>query len=176
MVFDKRTVSSPVVKGDLIFGSTGSGAGGSYVTAVRSDGKQAEIAFQIKIQAPYVPSVVARDDLLFLISDAGMATCVDLTSGEVYWRKRIGGNYQASPVRVVDKIYCVSAEGEVVVLAANKEFEEISRMSLGEGSRSVPAIAGGRMYLRTFSKLMSIGGKLDEPPVAPGPAEKKPVR
>ena len=156
-VFDKRTVSSPLVKGDLIFGSTGSGGGGNYVAAVRSDGKKAEAIFQIKLQAPYVPSVVAYNDLLFLISDAGIATCADMKTGEVHWRNRIGGNYQGSPVRVADRIYCTSVEGEIVVLAARKEFEELARNSLGEGSRSTPAIAGGRMYIRTFSKLMSIG-------------------
>lgn len=158
-VFDKRTVSSPVVKGDLIFGSTGSGGGGNYMAAVRSTGKQAEVAFKVDTQAPYVPTVVARDDLLFLLGDAGIASCVDLQSGKVHWRKRIGGTYSGSPVRAADKFYCVSTDGEVVVLAAKTEFAELGRVSLGEGSRSTPAIAGGKMYFRTYSHLMSIGGK-----------------
>lgn len=164
VVFDKRTVSSPVVKGDLIFGSTGSGGGGSYVTGVRSDGQHAEVAFQVKTQAPYVPTVVAKDDLLFLISDAGIACCVDLQSGELHWRNRIGGNYQSSPVRVADKVYCLSIEGEMVVLAASKDYAELGRIPLGEGSRATPAVAGGRMFIRTFSKLMSIGGPKEQQP------------
>lgn len=158
IVFDKRTVSSPVVKGDIIFGSTGSGGGGSYVTGVRSDGQKAEIAFQVKTQAPYVPTVVAKDDLLFLISDAGIATCVDIHTGETHWRNRIGGNYQSSPVRIADKIYCLSVEGEMVVLAASKDFEELGRNPLGEGSRATPAVANGSLFIRTFSTLRSIGG------------------
>lgn len=161
IVFDKRTVSSPLIKGNLIFGSTGSGGGGNYLSAVRCDGKEPKVAYQIKVQAPYVPSVVAKGDLLFMVSDGGIATCVDLSSGEVHWRERLGGNYQASPVRAADKIYCVSVEGNVVVLAAKKEFEELGRVPLGEGSRSTPAIADGRLFLRTFSKLMSIGGMPD---------------
>jgi len=159
VVFDKRTVSSPLVKGDLIFGSTGSGGGGSYVTAVRSDGKQAEVAYKIDEQAPYVPTVVARGDLLFLLSDGGIAACFDIKTGELHWRKRIGGNYQGSPVRAADKIYCSSVDGEMVVLAADKEFAELGRIPLSEGTRSTPAIARGQMFIRTFSKLMSIGGK-----------------
>lgn len=157
-VFDKRTVSSPVVKGDLIFGSNGSGGGGNYVTAVRCDGQQAELAYRVNDQAPYVPTVVARDDLLFLVGDAGIAACLDLPTGKVHWRKRIGGNYQGSPVRAADKIFCVSVEGEVVVLAAENKFEELGRVKLAEGSRTTPAIARGCLYLRTFSRLMSIGG------------------
>ncbi len=163
VVFDKRTVSSPLIKGDLIFGSTGSGGGGSYVTAVRTDGKQTEVAYKIDTQAPYVPTVVAHEGLLFLLSDAGIAACFDINTGKLHWRKRLGGNFQGSPVRVADKFYCVSTEGEVVVLAADKTFNELGRVALGDGSRSTPAIARGCMYLRTFSHLMSIGGKAKGP-------------
>lgn len=156
--FDKRTVSSPLVKGDLIFGSTGSGGGGNYLVAAHCDGKESKLAYKISTQAPYVPTSVARDKLVFLMSDGGIATCLDLDSGKVHWQKRVGGNYSSSLVRAYDKIYCPSMEGEMVVLAADKEFQELGRTALGEGIRSTPAIAGGRMYLRTFSHLLSIGG------------------
>ncbi|MCC7421649.1 MAG: PQQ-binding-like beta-propeller repeat protein [Planctomycetaceae bacterium] len=159
VVFDKRTVSSPVVKGDLIFGSTGSGGGGNYVAAVRSDGKKGEMAYKIDTQAPYVPSVVGRDDMMFLLGDAGIVSCIDIQTGDVHWRKRIGGTYSGSPVRAGDKLYCVSADGEVVVLAASKEFEELGRVKLGEGSRSSPAVANGKIFFRTYSHLMAVDGK-----------------
>ncbi|MBI1348609.1 PQQ-binding-like beta-propeller repeat protein [bacterium] len=165
VVFDKRTVSSPLIYGDLILGSTGSGGGGNYVAAVRTDGKQGELAYKINTQAPYVPTSVMKGDLLFLISDGGIATCVDLPTGTVHWRERLGGNYQGSPVRIGDKIYAVSVEGDVVVLAADKEFKELGRISLGEGSRSTPAVARGRLYIRTFSQLFAIGGEPAKPSV-----------
>ncbi len=157
--FDKRTVSSPLIKGDIIFGSTGSGGGGNYLVAAQSDGSEPKLAYKISTEAPYVPTSVARGDLVFLMSDGGVATCVDLKSGKVHWKQRIGGNYSSSLVRANDKIYCSSMDGEVVVLAAEKEFKELGRTSLGEGIRSTPAIANGRMYFRTISHLMSIGGK-----------------
>ena len=157
--FDKRTVSSPLVKGDLVFGSNGSGAGGNYLVAVHCDGEEAKLAYKISgTQAPYVPTSVARGDLLFLVSDSGIASCFDIKTGKSHWQKRIGGNYSSSLVRVYDKIYCSSMDGDVVVLAADKDFKELGRTSLGDGIRSTPAIANGRMYLRTFSHLMSIGG------------------
>ena len=106
-----------------------------------------------------MPTSVARGDLVFLMSDGGVATCVDLKSGKVHWKQRIGGKYSSSLVRANDKIYCSSMDGEVVVLAADKEFKELGRTSLGEEIRSTPAIANGRMYFRTISHLMSIGGK-----------------
>lgn len=163
VVFRMRTVSSPVINGDLIFGSTGSGGGGNYVAAVRTDGAKAELAYQIGEQAPYVPTVVSKGDLVFLLGDGGVAACLDAATGNVHWRERIGGNYQGSPVRAADRIYCVSVDGEVVVLAAAEKFEELGRMPLGDGSRSTPAIARGNLYIRTFSQLFAIGGDANEP-------------
>jgi hypothetical protein len=55
-------------------------------------------------------------------------------------------------------MYAMSTEGEVVVLAAADKYEELGRNPLGETTRATPAIAGGRMYLRTESHLVSIGG------------------
>ena len=157
--FDKRTVSSPLVKGDIIFGSNGSGGGGNYLIAAQSDGSEPKLAYKIASEAPYVPTSVARGDLLFLMSDGGVATCIDLQGGKKIWQKRIGGNYSSSLVRANDKIYCPNADGEVIVLAAEQEFKELGRSSLGEGIRSTPAIANGNIYFRTYSHLISIGGK-----------------
>ena len=158
--FDKRTVSSPLVKGDLIFGSNGSGGGGNYLVAARSDGTEPKLAYKVTTQAPYVPTSVSRGDLLFMVSDTGgIASCIDLKSGKSHWQQRIGGNHSSSPVRANYKVYFTSMDGEVVALAADKTFKELGRTSLGEETRSTPAIADGRMYFRTVSHLMSIGGK-----------------
>ncbi|MFO0817603.1 MAG: PQQ-binding-like beta-propeller repeat protein [Pirellulales bacterium] len=158
-VFDKRTVSSPFIAGGLVFGTTGSGGGGSYVVALSPKGAQPEVVYEVRKEAPYVPTPVARGELLFLWSDKGIVTCVQVADGKQVWQKRVNGAFSGSPIRVDDKVYCISEEGEVVVLAAEKEFKEIGRMSLGEPSRSTPAVSGGRMYLRTYSQLISVGGK-----------------
>ena len=77
----------------------------------------------------------------------------------IAWRERIGGIFYGSPVRVGDRIYCISLDGDVVVLAASAEYKLLARNSLGEASQATPAIADGKMYLRTLSHLISIGGK-----------------
>lgn len=157
-VFDKRTVSSPFFAGETLFGTTGSGGGGNYVVALSTKDKPA-VAWEVRKEAPYVPSPVVRGDLVFLWSDKGIVTCVNLTDGKTVWQKRVTGNYSGSPIRVHDKIFCISEEGEVVVVAAEKEFRELGRMNLGEPSRSTPSASGGRLYLRTYSHLISVGGK-----------------
>ncbi len=154
--FSMRTVSSPVLVGDIVFGSTGSGAGGNYVAAI--DMNEAEVRYEVKRQAPYVPTPVAFGELVFLWYDKGVITCIDASTGKQHWTTRIGGNYSGSPVCVDGKVYCIAEDGTVVVIAATDEFELLGKTSLGEDSRSTPAVAGGAMYLRTYSKLYSIGG------------------
>ncbi|MBX7167242.1 MAG: PQQ-like beta-propeller repeat protein [Pirellulales bacterium] len=158
-VFDKRSVSSPLVVAGLVFGSCGSGAGGNYVAAIRppGDGQPTE-AYRVSKSAPYVPSSTVNDELMFLWSDQGVVTCIEAADGKQVWQKRVGGKYSGSPVCTGEAVYGVSADGEVVVIAAKREFAELGRMPLGEECRSTPAISRGRLYVRTVSHLAAIGG------------------
>ncbi|HEY1784226.1 MAG TPA: PQQ-binding-like beta-propeller repeat protein [Pirellulales bacterium] len=155
---DKRAVSSPVVAAGLIFGTTGSGGGGNYVVAIHP-GKNPTVAYKITQMAPYVPTLLAKDELLFLWGDNGVVSCVDAATGKSHWRQRVGGNFSGSPIAIEDRLYCIAEDGTVVVLAAGPEYRLIARNALGENSNSTPAVAGGRLYLRTVSHLISLGGK-----------------
>jgi outer membrane protein assembly factor BamB len=155
-VFDKRTVSSPLVAGGLIVGTTGSGGGGNYVVALRP-GPRPETAYRITRQAPYVPSPVSTDGLLFLWSDRGIVTCVRVADGQQVWQQRIGGSFSGSPVIAGEHMYCIRDDGVVVVLAASGEFRLLAENPLGEPSRATPAISEGRMFLRTESQLCAVG-------------------
>ena len=161
-VLDKRSVSSPVIAGGLIFATCGSGGGGNYVAAVRppaSKSAQPEIAYRVDDSAPYVPTVIAKGDRIFLWSDTGIVSCLEAASGKQVWKKRVGGTYSGSPVIAGDKLICMSMDGTAVVVSASDEYELLGKNPLGEESRSTPSIAGGRLYLRTYSHLISLGGK-----------------
>jgi hypothetical protein len=77
----------------------------------------------------------------------------------VVWRQRVDGEYSGSPVIAGDCLYCINDDGLVVVLSASDKAQILGRNPLGEPSRSTPAIAGNRMYLRTYSHLISVGGE-----------------
>ena len=109
--------------------------------------------------APYVPTPIARGDLLFLWSDLGVVTCLELPAGKPVWQARVEGSFSGSPVRAGDRLYAVSDEGDLVCLAAGRRFEELGRTRLGETCRSTPAIAGGALYVRTESRLFKLPGK-----------------
>ena len=61
---------------------------------------------------------------------------------------------------VYDRIYCIDEEGEVWVIAADPaQYRLIAKNALGEASKSTPAVAGNKMFLRTESHLICIGGE-----------------
>jgi outer membrane protein assembly factor BamB len=168
-VLSMRSVSCPLFVAGLVFGSTGSGGGGHYLVAVKP-GKEPEEAYRIKTAptgqqsvsiASYVGTPVCRGNLMFIFEDRqGHASCLDAETGKVLWFKpRLGQMFFGSPVRAGDKIFVVDTEGTVICLAADREFQELGRTELKELCRSTPAIAGGRMYIRTVSHLLSVGGK-----------------
>jgi outer membrane protein assembly factor BamB len=164
-VFDKAhvesTIGSPVLTGDLVLGLSGWLAVRQEVVAVRpslANGQSTvERVYTIDRGAPLCTTPLVVGNLLFLWADDGIVTCADVRSGEVHWRRRVGGTFYASPIGVGGRIYNVSADGEVIVLSAEKQYELLARNPLGESSHSTPAIGGGVMYLRTFSQLVSIG-------------------
>ena len=106
---------------------------------------------------PLVPSFVVKEGLLYLWSDRGIVTCLEAATGKVHWRERVGGEFYSSPLWINGRLYCISKQGEVVVLAASKKFEVLARMELGEKTFATPAVANGTMYLRTQTRLYSLG-------------------
>lgn len=160
-VLERRPVGSPILVDGLILANCGEGSGNNSVVAVRpgsADGREAEVLYKIdRTSAPYVPTMVAHGSLVFLWGDRGVVTCIDSRSGKQHWHERVGGTFSSSPVRVSDRIYGVSADGEVVTLAATDIFKVLGRSSLGESTRATPAVAGGRMFLRTESHLIAVG-------------------
>ena len=161
--FDKRSVSSPFIAGDIIFGSSGSGGGGNQLVAIKAadalaSGKP-ELAYQIKKSAPYVPTGVAVGDLAWLWSDGGILTCLHAPTGEIRYQERVGGNFFGSPVWVDGRLFCVSTTGELDIVEASDKFNVLHRFPLEELCHSTPAVSGGRLYVRTEKHLFSIGGK-----------------
>lgn len=164
--FDKRSVSSPFIASGLIIGSCGSGGGGNYVVALRpgnaAKGIEPQVAYEIRKSAPYVPTGVAVGDLLFLWSDAGIVSCVHAPSGEIRWQERVGDGKESffgSPICIDDRLFCISSAGTVFVVAASEQFKELARYSFDELSHTTPAVSDGRLYIRTASHVISIGGK-----------------
>jgi outer membrane protein assembly factor BamB len=154
-----RCISSPIAAAGLFIVSCGSGNNGLHMIAMRpGEGNEPPVeAYRIREGVPNVPTPIVAGDLLFLWHDRGTVSCFNAATGERYWRERVGGKFHSSPLRIGDRIFCISVDGEVVVLAADKEFQEIARSQLDELCQATPAVAHDRLYVRAGSSLMCIG-------------------
>ena len=154
---DLRSVSSPVFAGGLFFATCGAGGRGSRLVAIRppSDVSQKpEVAYVVKTNVPYVPTPLPVGDMLFLISDGGIASCLQTATGEVLWRERLDGNYFASPVLIDGKVCIVSREGEVRMLSITRQkMETLGLSKLEEKTYNTPAVSARRVFFRTYSSL-----------------------
>jgi len=161
-VFKDRCVCSPVLAPGLVIAGFGYGTRGARFVAVRPGSREKglapRLAYDVRKPVPLVPTPLVKDGRLFLWGDDGIVACLRAASGEVVWRRRVGGRFYGSPVWVSNRLYCISKKGEVVVLAAADKFEVLARVPLGEPSFATPAVADGVMYLRTRSHLFSLGG------------------
>jgi outer membrane protein assembly factor BamB len=133
------------------------------VLAIRPDGEgdvtKTHVAWTHKKNAPHTPSPLVVGDELYLVSDGGMASCLDAKTGEVHWQERLGGHFSASPIAADGKIYVQSEEGVGVVFKAGKRFEIVAKNDLGEHSLASYAAADGALFIRTEKHVYRIQGK-----------------
>jgi outer membrane protein assembly factor BamB len=147
----------PVVGHGLVFFPTGFNTG--QILAVRP--ATGEVVWRSARGAPNKPSLLLIGDLLFMVNDGGVATCLDAHTGAEVWHARLPDSYSASPVAAAGRIYFFSEDGNVTVIAAAREFKVLARNSLDEGFMASPAIDGRAFYLRTRTHLYRIEGAVD---------------
>ena len=99
--------------------------------------------------------IVVGDELYF-VSDAGIATCANARTGEVYWSERLGGGFSASPFAAEGRIYFQNETGTGFVVRAGRTFELLATNELGEKSLASPAVADGALFIRTEARLWKI--------------------
>lgn len=153
----QRCVASPIVADGMVLVLSGQGGMGKSLIAAKPDGDGVKEIYTLDKGIPQVPTPVVAGDLLFLIQDRGTISCFDLATGKQHFRQRLGGDFHSSPVRIGNRIFCVARNGDVVVIAADRKYEELARNSLNETCHATPAVANGRLYLRTESSLICIG-------------------
>lgn len=159
----QRAVGSPVQFGDLVIANSGGVGGEKNAVAVRvsTDGATvaAKEAYRFKnSQAPHVPSPIVHNGRLFLWTDQGIVVCADAETGKKIWQARVGGNYFSSPICVNGLLYNHSVDGEMVVIGTGGTYELIAKNPIGELSHASPAVGDGKLFVRTVSRLIAIGG------------------
>lgn len=154
-------IPRPVFGHGLIFLSTGYDS--PQLIAVRADGKgdvtDTHVAWRMTRNAPHAPSALLVGDELFVVSDRGIASCLDARSGKVHWQERLNGTYSASPLYADGRVFFLSETGLATVIKAGRSFEQIARNDLKERTLASVAAADGALYIRTENHLYRIEEK-----------------
>ena len=108
-----------------------------------------------------IPSPLVVDGRLWNILGGGLAICHDIQEGNRLWMGRVnnGGNYYASPVYGDGKIYLAGENGYISVLENGPSLRVLAKNDLGNDILGTPAIADGRIYIRTRKKLVCVSLK-----------------
>jgi len=134
---------------------------GLYAFRMGSRGDEtSKLAWKYQRSAPQLPSPIVYRGVVYMLNDTGVLTTLDASNGQMLAQRRLRGessNYYASPVAGDGKVFIASHKGVVAVLKAGGEQELLAANTLNEEIFATPAIANGRLYVRTVSALYCFG-------------------
>jgi outer membrane protein assembly factor BamB len=151
-------VPRPVYGHGLVYIATGFQQ--PALIALRPDGAgdvtRTHIAWTLRRAAPLTPSPLLVGDELYVVTDSGIATCLDARTGAVHWPMRLGGTYSASPVFADGRIYILGEQGAAIAIAPRKAFRRVGASTLDGAMLASMAVAHGSLIIRTNSHLYRI--------------------
>jgi hypothetical protein len=157
----EQFVASLVMNKGLVF-VTG-GYPDHHVLAIRPDGRgnvtDTHIVWHDTKGVSYVPSPIAVGDYFLIVSDDGIASCLDAATGKRYWMERLGEHHSASLVSAGGLVYFVSDGGVTRIVRPGPTFELVAENSLGENSYASPAISDGQFFIRGEKHLFCIDAR-----------------
>ena len=147
----------------LLFINAGGNPGASHLLAVRQGGvgdvTDTHVVWKMTRNAPHESSPVLVGNLLYLMSDKGVLTCKQATTGKTLWTERLEGAFGASLLYADGRIYMSSKEGKTTVIKPGPFFRVLAVNQLDGFLGASPAVAGKSLLLRTKTHLYRIQHK-----------------
>ncbi|HVX11531.1 MAG TPA: PQQ-binding-like beta-propeller repeat protein [Pirellulales bacterium] len=148
-------VPRPIVAGGLVLVDTGYMK--PQLWAIRPGGSgdvtDTHVVWRCARHAPANPSPVAVGQEVFMVSDAGIASCLDAATGKTLWQERLGGNFSASLLAGDGRVYFANEEGVVTVIEASRRFQRLAENRLAGRIFASPAVVGKNLIWRTDGHL-----------------------
>jgi outer membrane protein assembly factor BamB len=155
---DDSTIARPVANKELVF--VNAGLIKPRLWAVRLGGKgdvsNSHVVWKIEKDIPAESSPVIVDELIYIVSDKGKASCIEAKTGKIIWQEQLEGEYGASPVYADGHVYFFNKEGKTIVIKHGREFKVVATNQLGDGFMASPAIVGRSLILRSKTHLYRI--------------------
>ena len=157
-----RTIAGPAAGERTIVVVASGFQNRGYMTAIRAGGhgnlSESNRLWTYSKFAPDCPTPVIYKGHVFCIRDDGMASCLDLKTGEARWQERLfSENVKVSPVAADGKIYFTSNQANCAVLKAEPKLEVLATNKLNEATLATPAISSGKIFIRTDGHLYCVG-------------------
>lgn len=154
-------VPRPVISEGLAFASSGYNDPVFYGVKLGGSGDVTEthIAWKTAKGAPRNASPIIIGPDVYMISDNGVASCLDLKTGEQHWQKRVGGDFSASPLFADGKLYITNEAGMTTVLKPGHEYEVLAENQLPGRIFASLSPYDGALFQRTEKGLYRIQGK-----------------
>jgi len=153
-----RVITGPVAAGGMLCATQGMR---QAMLAVKpsGDGKRSrdDIVWKSDQGTPDSPTPTVWNDLLFLVSDNGIARCLDAASGRLVWKERLKGDYRASPLAAEGRVYFLNTKGLTTVLAASPRYDRLTENQLDDITFASPVASDGRLFLRGRRWLYCLG-------------------
>jgi outer membrane protein assembly factor BamB len=154
-------VTPSIVIGDgLIYSCSGFEA--PTIRVVRTGGSgevtKTHIAWEQTKGVPSLASMLYVKPHVYAVTDAGIATCFDASSGEIVWQERIGGKHSSSPIYADGRIYFLTeAEGETLVIEPGPKLTILATNRIDEKCKASMAVSQGNIFIRSERNLFCIG-------------------
>jgi outer membrane protein assembly factor BamB len=142
----------------LTLSSISTSAGAQLATS-RSTGeeKNAFLAWTTSKGSPYTPTPIIYGDLLYVLADNGVFSTYDAKTGELVYQQRLPSSFSASPVAADGRLYLASEDGDVFVVKAGRQYELLSKNTMGQPVMATPALAQGRLIVRGENAIYALG-------------------
>ncbi|MEQ8765559.1 MAG: PQQ-binding-like beta-propeller repeat protein [Planctomycetota bacterium] len=132
--------------------------------------KDSHVLWSYDRSLPNIPSPLFYDGLLYVLKEGGILASLDPKTGDEVKKGRVEAtdSFFASPVAGDGKIYFVSQSGMASVVEAGQDWKVLSTSQFendkeeGEEIWSTPALAHGRIYVRTQKAIYAFGQPADK--------------
>ena len=107
--------------------------------------------------SPYTPTPLIYDDLLYVLADNGVLSAYAARTGERIYQQRLPSSFSASPVAADGRLYLASEDGDVFVVKVGRQYELLSRNTMGQPLMATPAISQGMLIVRGENAIYALG-------------------
>ena len=132
--------------------------------AIRLGGKgdvtDAAVKWKYHRAVPQLPSPLLYQGVLYMVNEGGIVTTLNPETGAVLKQGRLTGalgQYFASPIAGDGHVFFTSEPGAISVLPPTGDLTAIAVNQVGEECVATPAMADGRLYVRTRTALYAFG-------------------